>query len=76
MTLQPHAGPLRPAAGQDGGGNQATPRSEAAAISRLMGIAPFAGRVPVFAGDDLTDEAGFEAVKAPGGVTHQDRGRG
>jgi trehalose 6-phosphate phosphatase len=43
--------------------------SKAAAINRLMGCAPFAGRVPLFAGDDLTDEAGFHAVKALGGVT-------
>jgi trehalose 6-phosphate phosphatase len=43
--------------------------SKAAAINRLMGLAPFAGRVPLFAGDDLTDEAGFQAVKALGGVT-------
>lgn len=43
--------------------------SKAGAINRLMGIAPFAGRIPLFAGDDLTDEAGFQAVKALGGVT-------
>lgn len=43
--------------------------SKAAAINRMMGLAPFAGRVPLFAGDDLTDEAGFQAVKAMGGIT-------
>ncbi|HTK00531.1 MAG TPA: trehalose-phosphatase [Bordetella sp.] len=43
--------------------------SKAAAINRLMGLAPFAGRVPLFAGDDLTDEAGFQAVKSMGGIT-------
>lgn len=43
--------------------------SKAAAINRLMGLPPFAGRLPLFAGDDLTDEAGFEAVKAMGGIT-------
>ena len=38
------------------------------AIARLMEGAPFAGRVPLFVGDDLTDEHGFRAVLAMGGV--------
>ncbi len=38
------------------------------AIARLMDTAPFAGRVPLFAGDDLTDEHGFRAVLAMGGI--------
>jgi len=36
-------------------------------IARLMERAPFAGRQPVFAGDDLTDESGFTQVTAQGG---------
>ncbi len=39
------------------------------AISTLSGIAPFAGRLPVFVGDDLTDETGFAVVNARGGIS-------
>ena len=39
------------------------------AIASLMTSAPFAGRVPLFVGDDLTDEHGFEAVNQVGGVS-------
>jgi len=37
------------------------------AIDWFMAAAPFAGRVPVFIGDDRTDEDGFAAVAARGG---------
>lgn len=40
-----------------------------AAIRAFMQEAPFAGRTPVFIGDDLTDEAGFKQVNALGGLT-------
>jgi trehalose 6-phosphate phosphatase len=40
-----------------------------AAILGLLGEAPYAGRRPIFIGDDLTDEHGFAAVNAQGGVS-------
>ena len=38
------------------------------AVDRLMTLPPFAGRVPVFIGDDVTDEEGMAAAVAHGGV--------
>lgn len=40
-----------------------------AGIAELMSIAPFHGRKPIFFGDDLTDEAGFDLVNSMGGVS-------
>ncbi|WP_295042522.1 trehalose-phosphatase [uncultured Paracoccus sp.] len=58
MILQPAkmAMELRPAGtGKDG------------ALDRLMAMPPFAGRVPVYAGDDLTDEVAMARAQALGG---------
>jgi trehalose 6-phosphate phosphatase len=37
------------------------------AVDALMRRAPFTGRVPVFIGDDVTDEDGMRACRAAGG---------
>jgi trehalose 6-phosphate phosphatase len=37
------------------------------AVRELMTQPPFAGRIPVFLGDDVTDESGFEALASLGG---------
>jgi trehalose 6-phosphate phosphatase len=42
-------------------------RNKGHAIAELCRSAPFTGRVPVFVGDDLTDESGFGLVNRLGG---------
>lgn len=39
------------------------------AVNQLMPQPPFEGRVPVFIGDDVTDEDGFEAVNTLNGIS-------
>jgi trehalose 6-phosphate phosphatase len=60
-----HVVELRPAAADKG-----------SAIAAFLDEAPFAGRVPVFAGDDLTDESGFAVVNTHGGLSVLVGGRG
>ncbi len=41
--------------------------TKARAVDRLMELAPFAGRRPMFVGDDVTDRDGFAAARKRGG---------
>jgi trehalose 6-phosphate phosphatase len=43
--------------------------AKGAAIERFLDHAPYRGRLPIFIGDDETDEHGFAAVKARNGVS-------
>jgi len=42
--------------------------SKGTAVAELLAQPVFAGRRPLFIGDDVTDEAGFEAARAAGGL--------
>ncbi|OGA04630.1 MAG: trehalose-phosphatase, partial [Betaproteobacteria bacterium RIFCSPLOWO2_02_FULL_62_17] len=44
-------------------------KDKGTAIAEFMEQAPFAGREPMFVGDDLTDEYGFDVVNALGGFS-------
>lgn len=42
-------------------------KNKGTAIAEFMGEKPFSGRIPVFIGDDTTDECGFSIVNRQGG---------
>lgn len=43
--------------------------NKGAALEALMQQSPFSGKTPIFIGDDLTDEAGFDVVNARNGIS-------
>ena len=68
-----HGMERRDAAGRLHGGREGTARSalpdKADAIAAFLGEQPFAGRKPIFIGDDVSDMGGFQVVKQHGGMT-------
>ncbi len=42
--------------------------TKGSAVGTFMALSPFTGRRPVFIGDDVTDEDGFRAAEAAGGI--------
>lgn len=43
--------------------------NKGSALNAFMQEVPFRGRIPVFVGDDMTDETGFDAVNTLGGIS-------